>query len=113
MLDEDVKDKFIKVLKEIVAGDLSNVDIRLGMCNTLFELRAEYRFFEGYKIVRCNCEDWEHYSGCIYYPVSGEQVYKNYSYDILDGLWQGEQLTLRQSLAQHLLTKLEENTYVL
>lgn len=105
-MDDEIKEGFIKLLKEIINGDLSNVDKWYGLCGNLSNTVDLSRVWStlGYDFVENNCSDWKHYSGIKVLPIVGFRRSKN---------WQGEQLELRQSLAQHLLTKLEENTYVL
>ena len=70
-----------------------------GICQLLDLLcnRIAYRF------VKENCSDWEYFSGDCNYPVSGEEVF--YYYMDNGDLWKGEQLELRLSLIDHLLTK--------
>ena len=103
MLDEDVKIKFIELLKEIAAGDLSNVDKHYGICGALCDSVCDDEI--GYSFVQKNCKDWDNFRGTPNIPTG--------AYNLLGRNWQGEQLALRQSLAQHLLTKLDEDTYVL
>ena len=106
MLDEGVRIKFIKLLKEIVVGDLRNVDKYFGLYFALDSLTGTITTYEevGYSFVVKNCVDWKYFSGNPNIPTGLYDRNCN---------WEGKQLKLRQSLAQHLLTKLEENTYVL
>ena len=101
-MDNDIKESFIKVLKEIIDGDLTWVDTDYGICFNLSELSEKGDWTIGYNFVEENCSDWPMYSGNSEFPISGYDDRTN---------WQGEQLELRQSLAQHLLIKLEEGTY--
>ena len=106
-MDNRIKECFIKVLKEIIDGDLSSIDKWYGLCGNLSEVTicsSKPYCNLGYNFVENNCSDWKHYSGLRETPIIGFNRSTN---------WQGEQLKLRQSLAQHLLTKLEESTYVL
>lgn len=106
-MDDETKLLFRNLLLDIVQGDLEAVDIHYGLCGNL-SLAVPNDNEDttlGYLFVGQNCSDWSYFSGCTLLPVGGG--YSNRS------KWQGKQLKLRQSLAQHLLTKLEENTYVL
>ena len=64
-----------------------------GICLNL----SKYHIIEdAYYFVQKNCSDWEYYSGNLCYPVSDDNNY---------GKWEGENLKLRLSLIDHLLTK--------
>ena len=109
MVSEQDKNKLIRLLTLVTKGKLELIDTELGLCRGLKDIVSNY--FSAYTFVRLNCKDWSRFSGSPDYPVDG---FDGYLHHLRAGtLWQGEQLKLRQSLAQHLLTKLEENTYVL
>lgn len=92
----EIKEALLK-LKEIEEFGESNV--WGGICY-LLSLMLNY---DVYSFVKENCSDWEFFSGDCDYPVSGKEafLYNNRHFD----LWKGEQLELRLSLIDHLLSK--------
>lgn len=72
-------------------------DNALGICHNLIAV--------GYNdtlILKTLWEDWEDYSGDRRYPVLGLEAFMGN-----ENLWTGEQLTLRLSLINHMINKLE------
>ena len=55
----------------------------------------------GFKAVREFSKSWEHCSGDVNYPVSGEEIWDQGLDDTLFW-WTGEQLELRMSLLEHI-----------
>lgn len=93
----EIKEALLEIKENVVNGNTKKYDF--GVCSVLYQLSAS----NCYAFVNTNCIDWKHFSGNMYYPVSGEDVWlvhaKNHT------LWKGEQLELRLSLIDHLLTK--------
>lgn len=71
-----------------------------GICYNLLEITDDYDL--SYDFVEDNCSDWEFFSGCTLVPIVG--------YDE-DHLWEGEQLELRLSLLDHLITKAKQQNF--
>lgn len=97
----DNRDKRIlqEALNKIIQNDLRGISYYFGLCRFLNDILTS----NGYDFVANNCSDWVEFTGNTSYPVVGYFNHNN--------KWVGKQLILRQSLAQHLLTKLENNTY--
>ena len=72
-------------------------DPHYGICYNLAAITEDIDL--SYDFVRNNCSDWEFFSGLFEYPV-----------ELSDGcdLWEGEQLELRLSLIDHLITKVRQ-----
>lgn len=101
--------EFLKIIQsnkslilEKVSGTVGNTEIVLdklrfetarSICGNLWNNLSDYHEFKGEYF-----ESWEHYSGDITYPVSGEEVYES-----LENCWVGEQGELRFSLIDHLV----------
>ena len=110
----------IKVLHEVIAGDLSNIDITQGLCG-IIEDKGDPELREVFFTSRHEealFVDWEHWSGCIAYPVPRNFIIPHwrdmyialdtYEYHCLKGtLYVGLQLKLRQDLCRYLLGKWE------
>lgn len=88
----ELLDALLVLREQAVAGDIDSPEY--GICFNLYELTGEGSL--SYDFVGDNCEDWEHFSGEIDYPI------KDYC---AGNLWEGEQLELRLSLLNHLITK--------
>lgn len=88
-----------KCLNNIIQGDLRGISYYFGVCRYLDDILD----CNGYDFVNNNCIDWIEFTGDVSYPVRG--YFKH------NDKWSGKQLELRQSLAQHLLTKVEQNIY--
>ena len=101
-----------------MAGDLSNVDTNQGLCG-IIEDKGGTELREAFYKSRHEEElfvDWEHWSGCIAYPVPRNLITPHwrdmyfaldtYEYHQLKGtLYVGLQLELRQDLCKYLLSK--------
>jgi len=94
--------KLMDTLERAAKGELKEYEHVAGLCNLIWDYCSN-------NFVAKNVVDWEHYSGNPTFPIGGIKIYNNNF--IMNTLWEGEQLELRKSLAKHLLTKLEENTY--
>lgn len=92
----------IKEALSILKEDVISGNMKKGHCGTclLLSLLTEYNAF---RFVKENCREWEYFSGDYNYPVSGEEVFDYHTDN--GSLWEGEQLELRLSLIDHLLTK--------
>jgi hypothetical protein len=93
-----------KFLLAVIKGNLTVLDSKEhGICANLMFTEgminiADKSCGSTYDFVSGNCSDWKHFSGSRLYPVSTQFS--------TNGLWEGIALELRQSLCQHLLTKL-------
>lgn len=94
-----IKEALLEIKDNVVNGNTKGYDF--GVCSVLYQLSTPTS--NCYAFVNTNCIDWEHFSGNMYYPVSGEEVWLVHARN--GSLWKGEQLELRLSLIDHLLTK--------
>jgi hypothetical protein len=98
-MDTKVKNKMLKFLTAVVAGDLSVLENnRYGICFNLSEYVGLDDDYCGYDLVEDYGHEWEHFSGDYTFPVKESNN--------LTPKWECNQLVLRQSLCEHLLTVL-------
>ena len=93
----EIKEALLEIKENVVNGNTKKY--RFGLCSVLNQLSTS----NGYLFVNTNCFDWKYFSGDVAYPVSGEEVWLVHADN--GSLWEGEQLELRLSLIEHLLTK--------
>lgn len=119
-MDKEIYEIIKGALQDIIDGNLENVDQYLGICGNL-KRRLKYRKPIGIKAYKYSYDfvgelshDWKYFSGNSAYPIPSthkdineEDSFNNYPLD----MWKGKQLKLRQSLAKHLLAKLEGECY--
>ena len=87
------KDLLLNAIEDLLAGDINE---NHALCENICQKTD--KFWLGYKVVSKFSKTWEHYSGDDSYPVSGEEVWNEVSYE----WWKGEQLDLRMSLLEHI-----------
>jgi hypothetical protein len=89
--------KILKIsLNKIIEGDLNCVQHKsFGLCNYL---EGYIRLICAYDFVYYNSRGWKHHSGNDNCPVPHVEGV---------GLWEGENLEMRQDLCKYLLAKLE------
>lgn len=90
-----ILDALLVLKEQAINGCVGKPDF--GICYNLAVITEESGL--SYDFVRNNCYDWEFFSGLFEYPVE-------LSNDC--DLWEGEQLELRLSLIDHLITKAQE-----
>ena len=88
----ELLDALLLIKEKALTGDID--ELESGICYCLSILTDSVDF--AHDFVRDNCEDWEYFSGDINYPIEGYKI---------GNLWKGEQLKLRLSLLDHLITK--------
>lgn len=93
----EIKEALLKLKEDAICDNIEFKDD--GICHLLSCLCESSK----YGFVKENCGDWNHFSGDLSYPVSSKEVF-SYHRNNCD-LWNGEQLELRLSLIDHLLTK--------
>ena len=93
----EIKEALLLLKEDAISGNIQKG--HFGICYLLSDMVV----YNAYRFVSDNSRDWEYFSGDYNYPVSGEEVF-NYHADNGD-IWKGEQLELRLSLIDHLLTK--------
>lgn len=92
-----ILDALLVLKEQAVTGGVDKPSY--GICYNLFNLTDSINL--SLDFVADNCEDWEHFSGDVDYPIEG------YNDDC--DLWEGEQLELRLSLLDHLITKAKQS----
>lgn len=93
------KEKLLKAIEEMLEG---NVDTTIAICENLSKKTETFSL--GYDVVEKFSPSWKYYSGCEFFPVSGEEVwYDNYR---KDSHWMGEQRELRISLLEHMKSEI-------
>lgn len=93
----EIKEALLEIKENVLNGNTKRYEF--GVCSVLNQLSTS----NGYLFVNANCIDWKYFSGDIAYPVSGEDVWEAHAHN--GSLWKGEQLELRLSLIDYLLTK--------
>ena len=93
----EIKEALLQIKEDAKIGDIKKHIF--GICSILSNISGS----NGYLFVNSNCSDWEYFSGDLHYPVSGKDIWIKHAYK--NSLWEGEQLDLRLSLIDHLLTK--------
>ena len=87
------KDLLLNAIEDLLAGDINE---NHALCENICQKTD--KFWLGYVVITKFSNTWEHYSGDDSYPVSGEEVWNEVSYE----WWKGEQLDLRMSLLEHI-----------
>jgi len=93
-----LNERQIQLITEISNGDISNVDIRCGICGNVRQLAYSNVSIGNYLSIFW--VNWPEYSGQWQFPISGAAGYYG------QNLWEGEQLRLRISLCKFLLTRI-------
>ena len=91
------KDLLLNAIEEMLNG---NIDKTNAICENLDSL-TDYSC-SAYSCVNKFSKTWEHYSGEVGYPVSGEIVWDKINWSNPELWWTGEQLELRMSLLEHI-----------
>lgn len=91
----EILDALLVLKEQAIEGCIAKP--HYGICYNLSGVTGDFDL--SYDFVGVNCSDWDFFSGCYLNPIN------NY----LDKpLWEGEQLELRLSLIDHLITKARE-----
>lgn len=105
---EDRKVKAIEALLQVkkaaLNGDYANDKYRFGICKKWDMLLGQKEAC--YSLVMKFSRSWEGFSGDEVYPIGGGENDFNFE----GNLWTGKMLTLRLSLIDHMLTKMQAMT---
>ena len=90
------KELLLNAIEDLLAGDINE---NYALCENICQKVGDS--WIGFKAVREFSKSWEHCSGDVNYPVSGEEIWDQGLDDTLFW-WTGEQLELRMSLLEHI-----------
>jgi hypothetical protein len=90
------KELLINAIEDLLAGDINET---YALCENICQKVGDS--WAGFKAVREFSKSWEHCSGDVNYPVSGEEIWDQGLDDTLFW-WVGEQLEPRMSLLEHI-----------
>ena len=90
------KELLLNAIEDLLAGDINET---YALCENICQKVGDS--WTGFKAVREFSKSWEHCSGDVNYPVSGEEIWDQGLDDTLFW-WTGEQLELRMSLLEHI-----------